>query len=68
MEPALRRPKGRPGGCYYYLSLYVFCGKHLFAAKLRRSNIDASAGAVDEVARLPDPRALAQGNREPEFS
>jgi hypothetical protein len=27
----------------------VFCGRHLLAAKLRRSNIDASAGAVDEV-------------------
>jgi Transposase DDE domain group 1 len=30
----------------------VFCGRHLLAAKLRRSNIDASAGAVDEVARI----------------
>jgi hypothetical protein len=38
--------------CYCYLPLYVFCGRHLLAAKLRRSNIDASAGAVDEVARL----------------
>jgi hypothetical protein len=32
--------------------LYVFCGKQLLAAKLRRSNIDASAGAEDEVARI----------------
>ena len=38
--------------CYCYLPLYVFCGRHLLAAKLRRSNIDASAGAVDEVARI----------------
>jgi hypothetical protein len=38
--------------CYCYLPLYVFCGRHLLAAKLRRSNIDASAGAVQEVARL----------------
>jgi hypothetical protein len=38
--------------CYCYLPLYVFCGKQLLAAKLRRSNIDASAGAVDEVARI----------------
>jgi hypothetical protein len=30
----------------------VFCGRHLLAAKLRRSNIDASAGAVEEVARI----------------
>ncbi len=29
--------------CYCYLPLYVFCGRHLLAAKLRRSNIDASA-------------------------
>jgi hypothetical protein len=38
--------------CYCYLPLYVFCGNHLLAAKLRRSNIDASAGAVEEVARI----------------
>jgi len=38
--------------CYCYLPLYVFCGRHLLAARLRRSNIDASAGAVDEVARI----------------
>jgi Transposase DDE domain group 1 len=37
---------------YCYLPLYVFCGRHLLAAKLRRSNIDVSAGAVDEVERL----------------
>jgi hypothetical protein len=35
--------------CYCYLPLYVFCGQHLLAAKLRRSNIDASAGAVGEL-------------------
>src|ERR671916_1598237 len=38
--------------CYCYLPLYVFCGRHLLAAKLRRSNIDASAGAVEEVQRI----------------
>jgi hypothetical protein len=37
---------------YCYLPLYVFCGRHLLAAKLRRANIDASAGALEEVARL----------------
>src|SRR5918994_4645549 len=31
--------------CYCYLPLYVFCGRHLLAARLRPSNIDASAGA-----------------------
>jgi hypothetical protein len=38
--------------CYCYLPLYVFCGNHLLAAKLRRSNIDASAGALEEVERI----------------
>jgi hypothetical protein len=37
---------------YCYLPLYVFCGRHLLAAKLRPSNIDASAGSVEEVARI----------------
>jgi Transposase DDE domain group 1 len=38
--------------CYCYLPLYIFCGRHLLAAKLRRSNIDTSAGAVAEVAPI----------------
>src|SRR5271166_4049968 len=38
--------------CYCYLPLYVFCSRHLLAAKLRPSNIDGSAGAVEEVARI----------------
>ena len=38
--------------CYCYLPLYIFCGRHLLAAKLRRSNIDSSDGAVEEVARI----------------
>jgi hypothetical protein len=37
---------------YCYLPLYVFCGRHLLCAKLRRANIDASAGSVEEVARI----------------
>jgi Transposase DDE domain group 1 len=41
--------------CFCYLPLYVFCGRHLLAAKLRRSNIDASAGAVEEIARIVAP-------------
>jgi DDE family transposase len=40
--------------CYCYLPLYIFCGRHLLAAKLRRADIDASAGAVEEVARIVD--------------
>jgi len=38
--------------CYCYLPLYVFCGRHLLVAKLRRADIDAAAGAVEEVARV----------------
>lgn len=37
---------------YCYLPLYVFCGRHLLAAKLRRANIDASAGSVEEIERI----------------
>jgi len=37
---------------YCYLPLYIFCGEHLLAAKLRRSNIDAAAGAREEVERI----------------
>ena len=39
-------------GGYCYLPLYVFCGRHLLAAKLRRANIDAAAGSIEEVTRL----------------
>jgi len=38
--------------CYCYLPLYIFCGDHLLSAKLRRSNIDAAAGALEEVERI----------------
>jgi hypothetical protein len=37
---------------YCYLPLYVTCGRHLLAAKLRRSNIDGSAGAERELDRI----------------
>ena len=38
--------------CYCYLPLYIFCGAHLLVAKQRLANIDASAGAVEELARI----------------
>jgi hypothetical protein len=38
--------------CHCYLPLYIFCGRHLLAARLRRSNIDAPAGAIEEIARI----------------
>jgi DDE family transposase len=37
---------------YCYLPLYVFCGRHLLAAKLRPANIDGSAGSVEAMARI----------------
>jgi hypothetical protein len=56
--------------CYCYLPLYVFCGRHLLAAKLRRSNIDASAGSVELIepivrqirARFPYVRILLRAD------
>jgi hypothetical protein len=38
--------------CYCYLPLYVFCGRHLLEAKLRRASLDAADGAVEAVARI----------------
>jgi hypothetical protein len=38
--------------CYCYLPLYIFCGRHLLAAKLRSSSADAADGSVEEVARI----------------
>ncbi len=37
---------------YCYLPLYIFCGRHLLAAKLRTSNIDGAAGAKEELERI----------------
>ena len=39
-------------GHYCYLPLYIFCGDFLLCARLRPSNIDASAGCVEEVKRM----------------
>ena len=38
--------------CYCYLPLYIFCGRHLLAAKLRPASIDAAAGSVEELSRI----------------
>ena len=37
---------------YCYLPLYIFCGEHLLAAKLRPSNIDGAAGSQEELERI----------------
>ena len=39
-------------GHYCYLPLYIFCGEFLLGARLRSSNIDASAGSVEELQRI----------------
>jgi hypothetical protein len=39
-------------GHYCYLPLYIFCGEFLLGARLRSSNIDASAGGVEELQRI----------------
>jgi len=37
---------------YCFLPLYIFCGEHLLCARLRLSDIDASAGSVKELSRI----------------
>lgn len=37
---------------YCYLPLYIDCGEHLLGVRLRPANIDASAGALEEVERI----------------
>jgi hypothetical protein len=57
-------------GHYCYLPLYVFCGEFLLCARLRPSNIDASAGSVKELQRIvkqiravwPEVRILVRGD------
>jgi hypothetical protein len=38
--------------CYCYLPLYIFCGRDLLVAKLRRSDMGGADGALEEVARV----------------
>jgi hypothetical protein len=39
-------------GDYCYLPLYIICGEFVLCSRLRCSNIDASAGALEEVQRI----------------
>ena len=39
-------------GHYCYLPLYIFCEEFLLCARLRRADIDASAGTVEELKRI----------------
>lgn len=55
---------------YCYLPLYIFAGDQLLCARLRPSNIDGAAGALDEVKRIvarlrgkwPKVRILLRGD------
>jgi hypothetical protein len=55
---------------YCYLPLYIFCEGYLLAAKLRRSNIDASLGSDVELERIvtqirrrwPKTRIIVRGD------
>jgi hypothetical protein len=55
---------------YCYLPLYIFCGEHLLCARLRPSDIDASAGSVKELERIvcqirskwPDVKIIIRGD------
>jgi hypothetical protein len=57
-------------GHYCYLPLYIFSGEHVLCARLRPSNIDASAGSVEELTRIvaqirarwPATRILIRGD------
>lgn len=55
-NPLHGRQEGRFFHGYYdhycYLPLYIFAGDQLLWAELRRSNIDASRGSVEAVARI----------------
>jgi hypothetical protein len=56
--------------CYCYLPLYIFCGDDLLCPKLRPSNIDASAGSLEELQRIialirqhwPNVRMVVRGD------
>ncbi len=57
-------------GHYCYLPLYIFCGEHLLGARLRTSDIDGSAGTVDELEcivgqirqRWPEVKIVVRGD------
>jgi hypothetical protein len=57
-------------GHYCYLPLYIFCGEFLLCGRLRSSNMDASAGSVEELQRIvkqirsvwPEVRIVVRGD------
>ena len=73
-DPLHGHQEGRFFHGYYkefcYLPLYIFCGEHLLAAKLRTADNDASSGTVTELERIipqiraawPEVRILVRGD------
>ncbi len=51
-DPMVRGPREEGATGRFLHAPTRFCGRHLLAAKLRRSNIDGAAGAIEEVARI----------------
>lgn len=53
-----------------YAPLFIFCGRHLLASKLRSSNVDPAAGALEELTRIiaqircrwPDVAIIVRGD------
>jgi hypothetical protein len=53
-----------------YAPLYIFCGHHLLVAKLRSSNVEPAAGALEELQRViklirekwPNTQILVRGD------
>jgi len=73
-DPLHGQQEGRFFHAYYdgycYMPLYIFAGDHLLLARLRPSNTDAAAGALEEVqrivaqirARWPEVRIIVRGD------
>jgi hypothetical protein len=55
-DPVHGNQEGAFFNAYYdevcYAPLYIFCGHHLVVAKLRSSNVDPAAGALEELQRV----------------
>ena len=68
-DPVHGHQEGRFFHGYYDCHCYLHCtcsaSAELLAAKLQRSNIDASAGAVEEVARIVAQIRRAGPGRDP---
>ena len=48
---------------YCYLPFYIFCGEFLLSAQLRRANVDASAGTLEDLKRIVSSDSARNGRR-----